>query len=172
MRKDDFIMKKKIFICSPYRGRVEENKKNAVSYARITAMSGDVPIVPHLYFPSFLDDNIPNERMTGIAMGLELMDMCDEVYVFGFDITEGMKFELDHAKETRKPVRLYDMDFNPVNVRTIPVDERADARQGHHHKSEGVEVGGPLCQQSMSVTDCIRVTVLWSLPERKRREQP
>ena len=38
-------------------------------------MSGDVPIVPHLYFPSFLDDNIPNERMTGIAMGLELMDM-------------------------------------------------------------------------------------------------
>ena len=80
-------MKKKIFICSPYRGRVEENKKNAVSYARITAMSGDVPIVPHLYFPSFLDDNIPNERMTGIAMGLELMDMCDEVYVFGFDIS-------------------------------------------------------------------------------------
>ena len=38
-------MKKKIFICSPYRGRVEENKKKAVSYARITAMSGDVPIV-------------------------------------------------------------------------------------------------------------------------------
>ena len=61
-------MKKKIFICSSYRGRVEENKKNAVSYARITAMSGDVPIVPHLYFPSFLDDNIPNERMTGIAI--------------------------------------------------------------------------------------------------------
>ena len=91
-------------------------------------MSGDVPIVPHLYFPSFLDDNIPNERMTGIAMGLELMDICDEVYVFGFDITEGMKFELNHAKETRKPVRLYDTDFNPVNVRTIPVDERADAR--------------------------------------------
>ena len=128
MRKDDFIIKRKIFICSPYRGRVEENKKKAVSYARITAMSGDVPIVPHLYFPSFLDDNIPNERMTGIAMGLELMDMCDEVYVFGFDITEGMKFELDHAKETRKPVRLYDTDFNTVNVRTIPVDERADAR--------------------------------------------
>ena len=41
---------------------------------------------------------------------------------------EGMKFELDHAKETRKPVRLYDTDFNPVNVKTIPVDERADAR--------------------------------------------
>lgn len=127
-RKEEFIMIKKVFICSPYRGNIEENKKKAVTYARITVMSGDIPIVPHLYFPAFLDEKIPNERMTGIAMGLELMDMCDEVYVFGFDITEGMKFELDHAKETCKPVRLYDEDFNPVNIKTIPVDERADAR--------------------------------------------
>lgn len=119
---------RKIFICSPYRGNIEENMKKAKFYGKIVIGTGRIPVIPHLYFPSFLDDNIPNERMTGIAMGLELMDMCDEVYVFGFDITEGMKFELDHAKETRKLVRLYDTDFNPVNVRTIPVDERADAR--------------------------------------------
>ena len=147
-------MKKKIFYLQPLSGQSRGKQKECSELRRITAMSGDVPIVPHLYFPSFLDDNIPNERMTGIAMGLELMDMCDEVYVFGFDITEGMKFELDHAKETRKPVRLYDTDFNPVNVKTIPVDERADARyKGHHQKSEGAEVGGPPCQEeSMSVT--------------------
>ena len=118
----------KIFICSPYQGNIEENKKKAAYYAKIVAKAGNVPIAPHIYFPTFLDEKNPNERMTGIAMGLELMDICDEVYVFGFEITEGMKFELDHAKETRKPVRLYDTDFNPVNVRTIPVDERADAR--------------------------------------------
>ena len=45
MRKDDFIMKKKIFICSPYRGRVEENKKNAVSYAKGTVMRERVCIM-------------------------------------------------------------------------------------------------------------------------------
>ena len=118
----------KIFICSPYQGNIEENKKKAAYYAKIVAKAGNVPVAPHIYFPTFLDEKNPNERMTGIAMGHELMDMCDELYVFGFDITEGMKFELDHAKETRKPVRLYDTDFNPVNVRTIPVDERADAR--------------------------------------------
>ena len=128
MRKDDFTMKRKFLSAALIGAESRKTKRMQMSYARITAMSGDVPIVPHLYFPSFLDDNIPNERMTGIAMGLELMDICDEVYVFGFDITEGMKFELDHAKETRKPVRLYDTDFNPVNVKTIPVDERADAR--------------------------------------------
>lgn len=121
-------MNKIIFICSPYQGRVEENKKNAVRYARITAMSGDIPIVPHLYFPSFLDDNDPNERMIGISKGLELMNICDEVHVFVFDITEGMKIELDYAKEIRKPVRFYDKNFNPVNVKTITVDERANAK--------------------------------------------
>ena len=45
--------------------------------------------------------------------------------MFGFDITEGTKFELDHARKKKKPVRLYDDSFNAVNVRTLPIDERA-----------------------------------------------
>lgn len=57
-------------------------------------------------------------------MGLELMDLCDEVRVFGFVITEGMKSELSHAREKRKPVKLYDADFNPVNIKALDSDER------------------------------------------------
>ncbi len=124
MRKDDFIMKK-VFICSPYRGNIEENIKKAKFYGRIVIGTGRIPVIPHLYFPAFLDENNPNERMTGIEMGLELMDSCDEVYVFGFDITEGMKFELAYAAKKKKPVRLYDDSFNAVNVRTLAIDERA-----------------------------------------------
>lgn len=127
MRKDGFIMKK-VFICSQYRGNIKDNARRAIYYAGIVAKSGCIPIVPHIYFPTFLDEDDPNERMTGIEMGLELMDICDTIYVFGFEISEGMKFELEHAKEIRKPVKLYDLDFNPVNVRTIPVDERVDSR--------------------------------------------
>lgn len=127
MRKDGFTMKK-VFICSQYRGNIKDNARRAIYYAGIVAKSGCIPIVPHIYFPTFLDEDDPNERMTGIEMGLELMDICDTIYVFGFEISEGMKFELEHAKEIRKPVKLYDLDFNPVNVRTIPVDERADSR--------------------------------------------
>ncbi len=127
MRKDGFIMKK-VFICSQYRGNIKDNARRAIYYAGIVAKSGCIPIVPHIYFPTFLDEDDPNERMTGIEMGLELMDICDTIYVLGFEISEGMKFELEHAKEIRKPVKLYDLDFNPVNVRTIPVDERADSR--------------------------------------------
>ena len=107
----------KIFICSPYQGNIEENKKKAAYYAKIVAKAGNVPVAPHIYFPTFLDEKNPNERMTGIEMGLELMDTCDMVYVFGFEITEGMRFELEHAKEMKKPVRLY--------VKTLPIDDRA-----------------------------------------------
>lgn len=92
---------RKIFICSPYRGNIEENMKKAKFYGKIVIGTGRIPVIPHLYFPTFLDENNPNERMTGIEMGLELMDSCDEVYVFGFDITEGMKFELDHARKKK-----------------------------------------------------------------------
>lgn len=58
-------------------------------------------------------------------MGLELMDTCDMVYVFGFEITEGMRFELEHAREMKKPVRLYDRNFEQICVKTLPIDDRA-----------------------------------------------
>ena len=105
----------KIFICSPYQGNIEENKKKAAYYAKIVARAGNVPVAPHIYFPTFLDEKNPNERMTGIEMGLELMDTCDMVYVF----------ELEHAKEMKKPVRLYDRNFEQICVKTIPIDDRA-----------------------------------------------
>lgn len=123
-RKDDFIMKK-IFICSPFRGDIEANTAKVKFYAMILAKAGSIPIAPHLYFPQFLDENSQSERMTGIEMGVELMNECDEVRVYGFNITEGMKFELNHAREKRIPVRLYDEEMNIVNVRTLSVDDRA-----------------------------------------------
>lgn len=115
---------KKVFICSPFKGDIEGNTKRAKYYARITARVGVIPVAPHLYFPNFLDEENSNERMNGIEMGLELMDVCDEVWMFGFSITEGMKFELAHAREKRKPVKLYDEKFELVNIRTLDVDER------------------------------------------------
>lgn len=123
-RKDDFIMKK-IFLCSPFRGDIEANTAKVRFYATIIVKAGSVPIAPHLYFPQFLDENSQSERLTGIEMGLELMDDCDEVRVYGFNITEGMKFELNHAREKRIPVRLNDEEMNPVNIRTLPIDDRA-----------------------------------------------
>ncbi len=53
-------IQQKCFVCkteAEVSGSVVVLHKCAVT--KEDAMSGDVPIVPHLYFPSFLDDNIP-----------------------------------------------------------------------------------------------------------------
>lgn len=118
-------MKKLVFICSPFKGNEKENAEKARFYCEVAIGTGAVPIAPHLYFPQFLDEKNPAKRMEGIDMGLELMDCCDEVWLFGFNISSGMQFELDHARETKVPVRLYDRDMNRVNIRTLRVDERA-----------------------------------------------
>ena len=115
---------KRVFICSPYRGDVERNVKAARNHARMAAIIGYCPIAPHLLFPQFLNDRDPEERIMGITLGVEQMKMCDEVWVFGSRISNGMGFELEKAKELGIPVRLYDNDGNRINPATMMIDDR------------------------------------------------
>lgn len=115
---------KRVFICSPYRGDVERNVKAARKHARMAEIIGYCPIAPHLLFPQFLNDRDPEERIMGITLGVEQMKMCDEVWVFGSRISNGMGFELEKAKELGIPVRLYDNDGNRINPATMMIDDR------------------------------------------------
>ena len=90
-------MRKKVFICSPFRGDMEGNAKKATAYSRMAYEAGYLPIAPHLLFPQFLDEGNPAERQAGISMGLELLLCCDEVWVFG-KATEGMAEEIAFAE--------------------------------------------------------------------------
>lgn len=92
---------KKVFISSPFRGDVEGNTEKACAYSRAAYEEGCIPIAPHLLFPQFLNENEEKERAAGIAMGLELMLDCDEVWVFGA-ATEGMEQEIRFAVEHGK----------------------------------------------------------------------
>ena len=121
------------------------NTARAICYAEQVAAEGNIPIVPHLYFPIFLDENDPVQRMNGIEMGLELMEICDEVYVFGFEITEGMRFELDHARQIKKPVRLFEGGGGGGGGGGLPVDERAGGRYRSIVKSQKLLRGGCRC---------------------------
>ena len=76
-------MRKKIFICSPFRGDEEGNSVKAAGYCRRAYEEGHLPIAPHLLFPQFLNEDSLKERADGIAMGLELLFGCDEMWVFG-----------------------------------------------------------------------------------------
>ena len=96
-------MRKKVFICSPFRGDMKGNARRAAVYSRMACEEGYLPIAPHLLFPQFLNEGIEEERRLGIAMGMELLALCDEVWVFG-EATEGMAAEIASATEQGKTI--------------------------------------------------------------------
>lgn len=91
---------KKIYVCSPLRGDLENNIKRAKAYSALVAQLGYLPITPHIYFTQFLDDARQEERELGMKLGLELLKICDELWYWG-DPTEGMLAELRLAKELK-----------------------------------------------------------------------
>ena len=96
--------RKKVFICGPFRGDMEGNARKAAGYCRAACEGGFLPVAPHLLFPQFLNEGIEAERQAGLAMGLELLLCCDEVWVFG-EATEGMASEIAFAAEHGVEVR-------------------------------------------------------------------
>ena len=95
---------KKVFICSNYRGDVETNVKNAIHWCKEATNQGYLPIAPHLYFPQFLDDDIPSERESGIAWGIDILNGCDELWICSENISDGMKQEIEYAKTQGIPI--------------------------------------------------------------------
>lgn len=100
------MKKKMVFVCSPLRGDFETNRKVAELLCRIVALKGHLPFAPHIYFTRFLDEFTGVERTMGIESGLQILELCDEMWVFSFDgvISEGMRIEIEHAKALGKPI--------------------------------------------------------------------
>lgn len=94
-----------IFVSSPYRGAVAHNLTVARAAAKMVFDAGAIPVVPHLYIPLVLDDDIPRERDQGIAAALRLLATCDEMWVFG-EPTAGMAMEIVEAQRLGLPIHV------------------------------------------------------------------
>jgi len=90
-------MMKKVYICAPLGGDVEGNLERVKRYTRYALMCGTAPVVPHFY-ALCLNDNDQKEREIGLAAGLGMLWFCDELWVFGQTVTEGMKQEIQFCK--------------------------------------------------------------------------
>ena len=95
----------KIFICSKLRGNIKKNLERAKQFSREVFMQGHIPFTPHIYFTQFLDELNEEERNQGINAGLEWVKLCDEVWVFDKELSEGMKKEIDFAKINKIKVK-------------------------------------------------------------------
>lgn len=96
---------KKVYICSPLRGNVNENLQKAIRYAEYALKCGTAPVVPHFYVLC-LNDAVPEQRELGMRAGRSLLWFCDEMWIFGDTVTEGMNSEINFCKnlniKTRK----------------------------------------------------------------------
>lgn len=100
-----------IYICSPYAGDPSGNKKKAIRYCRFAVEKGYIPIAPHLLFPQFMDDKDPLEREMGLHFGKVLLGHCQEIWVFGETISEGMDQEIKKARWKNYRIKYFTSDL-------------------------------------------------------------
>jgi hypothetical protein len=97
--------KKLIYICAPLKGDIAVNIANAREYCKAVIKAGMVPIAPHVMLDGILNDDIPEERQAALEMGIELVNCCDELWIFTSCISQGMKNEIDRAKRVGIPTK-------------------------------------------------------------------
>ena len=96
-------MMKCVYICAPLGGNTKENLKRVRRYTEYALRCGTAPVVPHFY-AECLDDANPAEREMGMSAGLALLWFCDEMWIFGNEITEGMANEIRFCENFKIPV--------------------------------------------------------------------
>ena len=96
---------KLVYIASPYAGDVETNVRFAKAACRYAIGQGAMPVAAHLLYPQIISDDIPEEREAGLRMGLRVLEACDEIWLCGGRITQGMRVELATAESFELPVR-------------------------------------------------------------------
>lgn len=99
------------YICSPHRGnfiRRIRNRRYARELTKRAISMGYTPITPHLYLPQVLKDTRQQEREKGLALGLDLLDICGVMLVgTKYGITAGMKGELEKAARDHIYIRYW-----------------------------------------------------------------
>lgn len=95
-----------VYICAPFSGDIVFNTTQAKRYANFAFEQGAIPLTPHLLFP-FLDDGSELDRQSALYMDKILLGKCQEVWVFGEKITDGMQQELEVSKRRKQPIRYF-----------------------------------------------------------------
>ena len=74
-----------------------------------------IPLAPHLLFPQFMDDTNPGERALAMFMNMVLLGKCDQLWVFGKNISEGMAAEIGKAEKRGMAIRYFTEGMKEVD---------------------------------------------------------
>lgn len=99
---------RRVYVCHPYRNAPAQNVEQVTAICKELSASGLFPVAPQLYLPQFVDEATERER--ALALCLELLDVSDEVRVYGRSITDGMLLEIERADARGIPVHFMDAE--------------------------------------------------------------
>lgn len=89
---------KLVYVCAALDKYAAENIEFARQKAQEIFQSGDIPICPHLMFSSIAGV----EKST---INLRLLEVCQQVNIYGNILTEEMQVEINHAVSLNIPVK-------------------------------------------------------------------
>ena len=104
---------KYIFICANYAG-LEENYFKFLRYCKYVANKGHVPISVVTMYHSALDENVPAQNDIITSATKQLLNICDEVWVFG----KCSQTLIANVSESGKPV-IYVNDSFSLNDSSV-----------------------------------------------------
>mgnify|MGYP001159217978 FL=1 len=106
-----------VYICSPFSGDRIAGTENAKRYSRYAVDAGAIPFAPHLLLPMYMKED--SERGQALYMDLVFLRRCDQLWVFGQNITSGMQAEIDQARMLGMKTRYFTESFKEEECNAI-----------------------------------------------------
>lgn len=98
-----------VYICSPFSGDIKGNIEKAKRYSRFAVDAGAIAFAPHLLLPLYMQEE--TERELAMFMDMVFLGKCDELWVFGDVISQGMQAEISKAKKKNMIIRYFTEDL-------------------------------------------------------------
>ncbi len=117
-----------VYVCSPLRASTETemqyNMAKAREYMHIISQRYNCrAIAPHGFLPMYIDDNVQAERELGLRFGLDLIRLCEKVYVCGDRISEGMRKEINLAQSLGIEIIYLDLEEkSKIKITVIEIE--------------------------------------------------
>jgi len=122
----------KVYICSPLRGadwrEIQRNMLAARFYMYFTWLHMHrYARAPHAYLPLLYCDDVPHERGNAITSGMRMVSESAALFVCGNRITEGMRNEIAHAMNFKRPITVFQLSLYE-ELRTMLRKKRGDQK--------------------------------------------
>lgn len=114
-----------VYICSPYRGDVDNNIQKAKKYCQFAIDKQVTPIATHLMYPQVLGKTETRKtRELAMSMGRNIIKRCRELWWFGDHQTDGMKDEIEYARHKALIIRHFSENCEEIPLAWKAQEER------------------------------------------------